>query len=98
VFSPSVRYRAPLGERVGVASLLALAAELDEQFGALTMTARREPELHHDHARLQWELLRAGEPFAAGTDVLTFDANGRVAAVVTFVDRAPEGAGHHPHP
>src|SRR5690606_18338227 len=32
VFSPSVRYRAPLGERVGVASLLALAAELDEQF------------------------------------------------------------------
>ncbi|MFH8381496.1 hypothetical protein ACH4E7_11205 [Kitasatospora sp. NPDC018058] len=39
-----------------------------------------------------------GTSFAAGTDVVQLDEDGRITAVTVFVDRAPEGfdaAAHH---
>jgi hypothetical protein len=95
VFDPDVRYRAPLGERDGLDSLLSLAREFADQLGALTMTARAEPDIHHEYARLPWVLTRGGAHFAEGTDILSFDAVGRVTAVTTFVDQPP--AGFDPH-
>lgn len=95
VFDPRVRYRAPLGARDGLDSLLVLAGEFADQLGQLTMTARAEPDLHHEYARVPWVLTRGGEHFAEGTDILSFDADGRVTAVTTFVDQPP--AGFDPH-
>lgn len=97
VFGPTVRYRAPLGERDGIDGLLALAREFDEQLGELTMTARRAPDVHHGRARIAWRLDRHGAFFAEGTDVLTFDDGGAVVEVVTFIDTPPAGADLHAH-
>ena len=97
VFNHLVNYRAPIGERSGIDALIALAADFSEHLGSLTMTARSEPDIHHDCARLQWALLRNGEPFADGTDILMFDRDGQVACVTTFLDHAPEGFDPHAH-
>ena len=51
------------------------------------MSPRAQPDVHHDCARLQWELHRNGEPFSEGTDILTCDLDGRIVSVVTFLDR-----------
>ena len=95
VFNRLVSYRAPIGTRTGSDELVTLAAGFAEHLGGLTMRARTEPEIHNDCARVRWELLRDGEPFAEGTDVLTFDIAGRVASVATFLDRAPDGFDPH---
>jgi hypothetical protein len=97
VFNPLVRYRAPIGERHGIDELVSLAADFNEHLGALTLTARHEPEIRDDAARLRWQLLRDGDVFAEGTDILTFDRNGNVAAVDTYLDRAPDGFDPHAH-
>jgi hypothetical protein len=95
VFNDFVSYRAPIGEHNGVEALVTLAAEFTEHLGSLTMQARTDPDLHHRDARLQWRLLRNGLPFAEGTDILTFDIDGHVASVATFLDKAPEGFNPH---
>ena len=97
VFNELVSYRAPIGAHAGIDALVALSADFAEHLGSLTMRARTEPDIHHDCARLRWALLRNGEPFADGTDILTFDADGRVASVAIFLDRAPEGFDLHGH-
>lgn len=97
VFRPDVTYRAPIGEREGIDGLIALAAELTEHLGAVTMAPRAEPDLHHHYGRLRWDLLRDGETFAAGTDILTFDGDGRITCVTAFVDRPPAGFDPHAH-
>lgn len=96
-FAPDVRYRAPLADRSGLDDLVELAGEFSLELGAITMTSRGEPDLHNDCARLRWELHRDGESFAEGTDVLTFDPDGLVATVTTFIDRPPVGFDPHAH-
>jgi SnoaL-like protein len=97
VFNHLVSYRAPIGVRTGIDALVELTAEFAEHLPGLAVKARRDPDVHHDRARLQWELTRNGESFAEGTDILTFDADGRVASVTAFLDRAPEGFDPHAH-
>jgi hypothetical protein len=50
-----------------------------------------------DRARLRWEILVGPEEssFAAGTDVVQFDEDGRISSVSAFVDRAPVGFDPH---
>jgi hypothetical protein len=38
-----------------------------------------------------------GKSFATGTDVLELDDQGRIAAISSFLDRAPEGFAHADH-
>ena len=97
VFNDRITYRAPIGARTGIDALVELSAEFATHLGGLTMSPRAQPDIHHDCARLQWELHRNGEPFSEGTDILTCDLDGRIVSVVTFLDRAPEGFDPHGH-
>lgn len=65
--------------------------------GTVTFRQRQDPELQHGRARLMWEIDAAGKSFAAGTDVLVFDPDGRISSVSAFLDRAPEGFDPHAH-
>lgn len=91
VFTPDVRYIAPSGVRVGVDALVEFTETFVAGVGAYEFCARAEPEVHHDRARLAWELRVGGSSFAEGTDVLVTDDAGRIITITTFVDRAPEG-------
>jgi hypothetical protein len=97
VFRDDVSYHAPIGEWVGVDGVLTLGRQFAEHLGEVAFRARTTPDVHHDRARLQWELFRAGESFAEGTDVLVIDEQGRVRSVTSFLDRAPEGFDPHAH-
>lgn len=98
LFAHDVTYVTPIGVRVGVAEQIAFTEHFIEGVGAYEFRARTEPDVHHDRARLPWEILVGGTSFAEGTDVLVIDGEGRVQAVTAFLDRAPEGFdpdGHH---
>jgi SnoaL-like domain len=86
-----VSYHAPVRVMHGTDELIAFRNQFAEHVPGYVFRARSEPEEHHDRARLQWELVVHGESFATGTDVMEFDDRGRVRAVVSFLDRAPEG-------
>jgi hypothetical protein len=97
VFRDDVDYHAPIGVWVGVDGFLSTGRQFAEHLGDLSFRARTEPDVHHDRARLRWEILRGGESFAEGTDVLVIDEDGRIASVTSFLDRAPEGFDPHAH-
>lgn len=95
-FAEDVTYAAPAGLLTGVGAL----ADFTEQFlgeagAGYEYRARTAPDLHHGHARLQWELLVGDQSFAEGTDVLVLGSDGRVTSVATFIDRAPARQPHH---
>ncbi|MGW0884101.1 hypothetical protein [Streptomyces sp. NPDC002671] len=63
-----------------------------EHMGGAVFSTRQEPEVHHGRARLMWRIEAGGkESFATGTDILVFDADGRIGSVSAFLDQAPEG-------
>lgn len=95
VFTPDVSYVAPAGELVGVDALVEFTETFVGNVGAYEFVARTEPDTHHDRARVAWEIRVGGSSFAEGTDVLVTDADGRIAAVTTFVDRAPVAMAEH---
>lgn len=100
-FTDDVCYRAPIGVLTGPYALIGFRDQFAGHMGEVAFRRRDEPgvaEVHHDRARLRWELEAGGKnPFAAGTDVLEFDAEGRIAAVTAFLDQAPEGFDPHAH-
>jgi hypothetical protein len=91
LFAPDVVQRAPVGVMTGVAGLSAFASQFSSHMGGYAFIARRQPDIHHDRARLQWEIRVGESSFAEGTDVLEGDADGRITSISTFLDRAPEG-------
>lgn len=94
-FADDVTYVAPVGVLTGVEALADFTEQFVDNVGAYEFRARTEPDLHHDYARLRWEL-RVGElSFAEGTDVLAVGPGGRVVSVAAFVDRAPATRPHH---
>lgn len=96
VFTEDVEYRAPVGAMSGTEALIDFRTQFVGHMGAVAFVARREPEAHHDRARVQWEIrLADGTSFATGTDVLTLTEDGHIASVSAFLDRAPEGFDHH---
>ncbi|GAA1754859.1 MULTISPECIES: nuclear transport factor 2 family protein [Streptomonospora] len=98
VFTEDVDYRSPVAMMSGTEPLVAFRTQFIEHAGDASFVARREPEQHHDRIRLLWEIrLADGTSFATGTDVLTLAADGRIASVSAFLDRAPEGFEHEDH-
>ncbi|MEU8876214.1 isomerase [Streptomyces javensis] len=93
-FTDCVEYRAQIGILSGAQALMDFRNQFAAHMGTVALRLRQRPEVHHHRARLQWEILTGdgdGTPFAAGTDVLQLDENGRISSVVAFLDRAPEG-------
>ncbi|MCF6521742.1 nuclear transport factor 2 family protein [Streptomyces sp. JJ36] len=93
-FTDDVEYRAQIGVLSGAQALMDFRNQFADHMGTVALRPRRQPEVHHDRARFQWEILTgdgAGESFATGTDVLQFEEDGRISSVTVFLDRAPEG-------
>lgn len=92
VFTGQVEYHAPVGVLTGAEALINFRDQFTDHMGAAVLAVRQPPESHHDRARLLWEIqLAGGESFAAGTDVIAFESDGRISSVTSFLDRAPEG-------
>ncbi|MBL6279390.1 isomerase [Micromonospora fiedleri] len=97
-FTEEVSYHALVGVLTGVQALIDFRGQFIQRVGAAVLQRRAAPQIHHDRARLMWEIeLDGGQSFAAGTDVLVFDADGRISSVSMFLDRAPEGFDPHAH-
>lgn len=94
-FAGDVVYVAPAGVLTGVDALADFTEQFTSNVGSYTFRTRRAPDLHHDRARIPWELVVGDEPFAEGTDVLIVAGDGRIASVTTFIDRAPGQRPHH---
>jgi hypothetical protein len=93
-----VEYRAPIGRFDGAQALIDFRDHATQHLGAVSFHRHGEIQVHHDRARLPWRIAARGDQtFAAGIDVLTFDADGRVGSVVAFLDKAPEGFDPHAH-
>jgi hypothetical protein len=92
-FTDDVTYVDPLADIRGRDALDATIAAVREQFAGLVFSPVGAAEAHHNVARFRWGLGPSGEePPVIGFDVLTIDAEGRIASVVGFLDRVPEGA------
>jgi hypothetical protein len=91
IFASDVVYNAPIGVLTGTEALAGIAAQFGGHVGAYELRPRTQPDVHHDRARLQWELRVGDASFAEGTDVLTTDSDGRIQSIATFLDRAPDG-------
>jgi hypothetical protein len=90
IFAEDVRYVDPLAAVEGRAALDALIGGVQQQFAGFAFTLAGPVDAHHDQARFTWELGRPGEePLVIGFDVAERDAQGRIAQVLGFIDRAP---------
>ncbi|MFD6755649.1 nuclear transport factor 2 family protein [Micromonospora gifhornensis] len=95
-FTEEVSYHALVGVLTGAKALIDFRGQFTRHVGAAVFQRRAAPQIHHDRARLMWEIeLDGGRSFAAGTDMLVFDRDGRISSVTTFLDRAPEGFDPH---
>jgi hypothetical protein len=90
-FADGVVSHVPLGVMRGTEELIGFRNEFATRMPDYRFQPRAEPDAHHDRARLQWELVIAGESFATGTDVLELDETGRIVSITGFLDRAPAG-------
>lgn len=98
VFADDLEYRAQIGILTGAPALMAFRNQFAGHMGSVALRMRERPQVHHDRARLRWEILvdngvggGDGASFATGTDVIQFDEDGRIGSVTVFLDRAPEG-------
>ena len=96
-FVHDVEYAAPIGVLRGPAALIDFRDQFTGHVAGAELHPIGEAEAHHDRARLRWEIIVAGERFAAGTDVIRVGGDGRIEAVTSFLDQEPEGFGDHDH-
>ncbi|PNG21001.1 nuclear transport factor 2 family protein [Streptomyces cahuitamycinicus] len=87
-------YTDPLADVSGHEAIAAVIAAAREQFPGFEFRLAGGVDGHHDTARFSWELVSAADGSApvAGSDVITLDGQGRIRAVLGFLDRVPAGA------
>ena len=87
-------YTDPLADVRGHEGIAAVIAAAREQFPGFEFRLTGVVDGHHDIARFSWELVSAADGSApvAGSDVITLDGQGRIRAVLGFLDRVPAGA------
>ncbi|MFB6846787.1 nuclear transport factor 2 family protein [Streptomyces sp. NPDC056373] len=88
------RYTDPLADVSGHDGIAAVIAAAREQFAGFEFRLTGGVDGHHDIARFSWELVSAADGSApvAGSDVIILDGQGRIRAVLGFLDRVPAGA------
>ncbi|MFF0015475.1 nuclear transport factor 2 family protein [Streptomyces sp. NPDC005374] len=86
-------YTDPLADVTGHEQIVAVIAAAHEQFPGFAFRLTGAVEGHHDTARFSWELVSEADGSApvAGSDVITLDDDGRIRAVLGFLDRVPAG-------
>ncbi|KOG35224.1 nuclear transport factor 2 family protein [Streptomyces resistomycificus] len=87
-------YTDPLADVGGQEGIAAVIAAAHEQFPGFAFRLTGAVDGHHDTARFSWELVSDtdGSAPVAGSDVITLDTDGRIRAVLGFLDRVPAGA------
>lgn len=87
-------YTDPLADVSGHDGIAALIAGVREQFPGFVFRPTGGVDGHHDTARFSWELVSEADGSApvAGSDVIALDGQGRIRAVLGFLDRVPAGA------
>ncbi|GAA2768080.1 nuclear transport factor 2 family protein [Streptomyces paradoxus] len=87
-------YTDPPADVSGHEGIAAVIAAAREQFPGFEFRLTGGVDGHHDTARFSWELVSAADGSApvAGSDVITLDGQGRIRAVLGFLDRVPAGA------
>ncbi|KXO98247.1 nuclear transport factor 2 family protein [Tsukamurella pseudospumae] len=89
-WTPDATYVDPMAAVAGTEAIGAVVEGVHEQFPGFEFTLVGEPDAHHDQVRFQWGLGPAGsEPPVIGFDVVTVDADRRIATVAGFLDRVP---------
>ncbi|MGY4719902.1 nuclear transport factor 2 family protein [Naumannella cuiyingiana] len=89
-WSPQATYTDPMADVAGAEAIGAVVAGVQEQFPGFEFSLVGEPDAHHRQVRFRWGLGASGaEPLVIGFDVVTVDADGRIATVAGFLDRVP---------
>jgi hypothetical protein len=84
------QYTDPLIDVRGVAEIDAAIAAAQQQFPDFVFRLAGTVDGHHSQVRFCWELGPAGvEAPVAGSDVALVGADGRLRAVLGFLDRVP---------
>ena len=93
VFSDDVRYTDPMVDVRGAEALAATIGAVQTQFPGFVFRLAGPVDAHHDQVRFTWELGPEGaEAPIVGSDVALLDADGRISAVLGFLDRVPAAA------
>jgi hypothetical protein len=83
-------YADPLAEARGTEAIDATIAAAQGQFPGLVFTRAGAVDAHHRQARFRWHLGPAGgESLVDGFDVIEADEDGKITAVLGFLDRVP---------
>jgi hypothetical protein len=90
VWSADGRYIDPLADVAGRDQIDAVIGAVQAQFTGMTFRLAGTVDAHHDQARFTWELGPDGtEGLVVGFDVAQWDADGRLALVLGFLDKVP---------
>ena len=93
LYSEDARYIDPLVVAEGRAAIAATIGAVQQQFPGFVFRLAGPVDAHHDQARFGWELGPAGqEAPIVGFDVAVADADGRLTAVLGFLDKVPSTA------
>ena len=91
-WTESASYVDPLMRGDGHAGIDAMIAAVQGKFPGFRFTRVSPVDAHGEYLRFTWELGPAGEPaLVVGTDFATVAADGRLARMTGFIDRAPAG-------
>ncbi|MEQ4719370.1 nuclear transport factor 2 family protein [Nonomuraea sp. B19D2] len=83
-------YTDPLADVSGHAAIAAVIEGAQGMFPGLVFTPGEVHDAHHNIARFTWHLgPEGGEPVAVGFDVVQLAEDGRIRAVLGFLDKVP---------
>lgn len=92
IWAPGGTYTDPLAEVAGRDGIDAAIAAVQAQFPEFVFRPGGPVDAHHELARFTWELgPEGGEALVVGFDVALFDGEGRIHAVLGFLDKVPAG-------
>ncbi|MFF2206012.1 nuclear transport factor 2 family protein [Streptomyces sp. NPDC058145] len=85
-------YTDPLADVRGHEQIAAVIQAAHEQFPGFELKLTGDVDGNHHIARFSWELVSTADGSApvAGSDVVTLTENGRITAVLGFLDRLPQ--------
>ncbi len=90
VWAADARYVDPMAEAEGRDAIDATIAAVQAQFPGFVFTLAGPVDAHHRQARFTWGLGPEGaEPLVVGFDVAVTDEEGRISAVLGFLDKVP---------
>jgi hypothetical protein len=90
LWAEDARYTDPLADAAGRAAIDATVAAVQQQFPDFVFRLSGPVDGHHDQCRFSWELgPSGGQAPVAGSDVALIGSDGRLQAVLGFLDRVP---------